>query len=495
MKLLLTNPNFEGVVSIPSLGLGFMGTYVREHSNCEVEIVEPILQGLTETQVLNKVKESDIIGLTCYTESRFQVFDFAQKAKKINPDCKIILGGPHVNTLDQLILEHYPFIDVVVRGEGEETILEIIKGKPFEEILGITWRKNNGEIVRNPGRPMIGSIDNLCCDYSMIFPQVKGWKDIEIPSELQKLNALPIIASRGCPFQCTFCAAHHQWGKIYRVLSPEELIKRMERLVNQYNMGYFRFYDALFPISDNWISRFCDLLEKSKLKVSFRIDIRAGTSPEALKRLREVGCDVVGFGVESGSDKILQRINKRITRKQTEETIRICKKLGYWTIGFFMVSLPDETEEDVEKTLELLNFFDEVNVQFFKIHPNTAIYEELKIKGEINDEVWFDPNYGDWTKYGNEIYYCKEMFPSANLSRKEVETFFHRIAYNYVIHNSQKTIRKYGIARGAFVVALSGIMDSLLKNKMGRKFYYKLQRANIPRRFYNQFVKKSEEET
>jgi len=111
MKLLLVNPNFKGVVSVPSLGLGFIGTYVRENSNCEVEIVEPILQGLTEAQVLDKVKESDIVGLTCYTESRFQVFDFAAKAKQVNPDCKLIVGGPHVNTLGKQILQHYPFID------------------------------------------------------------------------------------------------------------------------------------------------------------------------------------------------------------------------------------------------------------------------------------------------------------------------------------------------------------------------------------------------
>lgn len=92
MKLLLVNPNFKGVVIAPSLGLGFIGTYVRENSNCEVEIVEPILQGLTEAQVLDKVKESDVVGLTCYTESRFQVFDFASKAKRVNSDCKLLVG-------------------------------------------------------------------------------------------------------------------------------------------------------------------------------------------------------------------------------------------------------------------------------------------------------------------------------------------------------------------------------------------------------------------
>ncbi|MCK4781646.1 radical SAM protein [Candidatus Parcubacteria bacterium] len=493
MKLLLTNPNFKGVVEDPSLSFCFIGTYVKEHSNCEVEIIEPTLQGVTEKQLLAKMKESDILGLTCYTESRFQVFDFARKAKEVNPNCKIVIGGPHVYTLDKEILEYYPFVDFIVRGEGEETILEIIEGKPAEKILGIAWRKNSGEVVRNPDRPLISNIDNLHCDYSLILPQVKGWKELGSPYELQKLNNLPVIASRGCPFHCTFCAAHELWGKRYRGFSPEELVRRLKKLSSDYNIGYFRFYDALFTANDERILKFCDLLKKSNLKIRFRIDIRAGTSREVLKKLKEVGCDVVGFGVESGSDKILQRINKMTTRKLIEETIKTCKELGYWIHGFFMVSLPDETLEDFEKTFELFKSFDEMNIQFFKIHPNTIFYNELKQKGEINDEVWFNPDYGFKTKYGSEVYYCKEMFPSANFYRKEVEILLHRVNYNYIIYNRQKTIRKYGLTKGIFIISLSIVMDGLLKNGTGRKLYFRLEKANIPKRFYNWFTKRKKE--
>lgn len=489
MKLLLANPNFEGVVEDPSLGLCYIGTYVKEHSSCEVEIIEPILQGVTEEQLLAKVKESDILGLICYTESRFQVFDFARKAKEVNPDCKIVIGGPHVYTLDREILKHYPFIDFVVRGEGEETIMEIIEEKPAEKILGIAWRINNGEVVRNPERPLISDIDNLHCDYSLIFPQVREWKERGSPYKLQKLNNLPVIASRGCPFQCAFCSAHELWNRRYRGLSPEELVRRLKKLSSDYNIGYFRFYDALFTANDERILKFCNLLKKSDLKIRFRVDIRAGTSREVLKNLKEAGCDVVGFGVESGSDKILQRINKKTTRKLIEETIKTCKELGYWTHGFFMVSLPDETLEDFEKTFGLFKSLDEMNVQFFKIHPNTAFYNELKQRGEINDEVWFDPGYGFKTKYGNEVYYCKEMFPSASFYRDEVNALLHRVNYNYIIHNCQKTIRNYGLVKGIFVIFLSNIIDKLLRIEMGRKLYFKLEKANIPKKFYNWFVK------
>lgn len=478
MKLLLINPYFKGGVIIPSLGLGFIGTYVRDHSDSEVEIIEPALQNMTEMQILNKVKESDVVGIICYTESRFQVFDFAETAKLVNPSCKIVVGGPHVNTLDELILKYYPFVDVVVRKEGEESILEIVNNKPFSEIFGITWRDNKGKIVKNPDRVLKNDIDDFYYDYSLVFQQIDGWKDFEIPYELQKLNALPIIASRGCPYQCTFCATHKQWDRLYRTLSPKELVKRMEYLVSHYDIGYFRFYDTVFMASEKKALEFCDMLKKSKLNVSFRIDIKVGMSRNALEKLREAGCDVVGFGVESGSDKVLKKINKGITRAQIEETIKTCKELGYWMIGYFMISLPDETEEDIKRTFELFKSFNEINVQFFKIHPNTIFYNELKQKGEINDEMWFDP------KYGTEIFYCKELFPSANLYREDGDSFVYYAYNEHALLNPKNAIHKYGFTESILILPLFAIINILLRNKIIRSLFWKLKNIKNPKMFY-----------
>lgn len=494
MKLLLVNPNFKGVVLVPSLGLGFIGTHVRNHSDWDVEIVEPILQRLSERRVLKKSTSSDIIGLTCYTESRFECFSFGEKVKQTNPTCRLIVGGPHVNTLDEQILRYYPFIDAIVRGEGEETVLEMVKGRPFEEILGITW-SNNGRVVRNPDRPIARDIDRFHYDYSLILPQVKGWRDLEIPRELQELKALPIIASRGCPFRCVFCAAHRQWGKVYRGLTSEELVNRLEHLVNQYKIGYFRFYDALFIGNEESILTFCDLLEKRKLNIRFRIDIRVGTRRNVLQRLREVGCDVVGFGVESGSDRVLKRINKGINRKQIDETIKICKELGYWVIGFFMISLPDETMEDVEKSFELFKFFDVINLQFFKIHPNTSFYDELKEKGEISDQIWLDSGQrldtGFNTMYGNEVYYCKDVLPSAQFCRDEVDSLIDHTLNNYILSRPQKVVQRYGLCRGMLILSVSAMNSILLKAKMSAKLHRGLKDTRIVKLFSKRLLKVS----
>ena len=462
---------------VPSLGLGFIGTYIKENSDCEVEIVEPILQGLSQGQVIEKASRSDIIGLSCYTETRFECFNFAKQVKALNGKCKIVVGGPHVNTLDKKILRHYPFIDAVVRMEGEETVLDIVKGIPFDEIPGITWRRED-EIVRNPDRLMHRDINQYGYDYSLSFPTLKGWKDLEIPNELQKLNAIPIIASRGCPYRCAFCAAHRQWRGSYRGLSPGELVSRMKDLVDRYDIGYFRFYDALFIGSEKRILEFCDRLEESKLEVHFRIDIRVGTSENVLKSLSEVGCDVVGFGVESGCDCILKRMNKGIVREQIETTIRLCKKLGFWIIGFFMISLPDETIEDVKTTFELFRYFDRINVQFFKLHPNTASYDELVMRGEINDELWFDLDEGVQTEYGNELYYCKENFPSAVFSMDEGNFLVESSTYKYHIANPRSALHGNSFYSGLLTFSLSYVMDLLLQWKQLRKFYIKFKKTS-----------------
>jgi len=482
MKLLLINPYFNGGAIIPSLGLGFIGTYINENSDCEVEIVEPSLQNISEYDVLEKAKESDFIGITCYTESRFQVFDFAKKVKDINPLCKIIVGGAHSNTLDELILKHYPQIDIIVRREGEQAMLDIVTGTPLIKISGVTWRNGN-EIIRNVDSSFENNIDNFHYDYSLIHEQIKNWKDYEVSIKIQKLNAIPFIASRGCPYRCTFCASHEQWDKTFRTLTIPELVKRIKYLVDAYDIGYFRFYDTIFLGNENKINEFCELIKHNKLDISFRIDIKVGTNRKSLEKLRDVGCDVVGFGVESGSDKILKRLNKGITRIEIEETIFICKELGFWMIGFFMISLPDETKEDINKTFELLKHFDEINVQFFKVHPNTGFYNELKLSGDITDNVWFE------SKNDNEFYWCKDNFDNANFYKKEIDLLLQYSTLKHIASHPDALIRRHGRLKGTLLYPISFIIYLIFKSETNRNMMWKLRNMPILKRVYLKLIR------
>lgn len=395
-KLLLINPYFgqsskllEGAVHSPPLGLGFVATFVRDHANCDVEIIDPLPQGLSEIAVLDKIADVDFVGLSINTYLRFYCLDFARKIKDRYPRCMLILGGAHTYFLDKMILGHYPFINVIVRGEGEETTVELVEGKSLQEIAGITYRHPNGEIIRNPDRPLIQDIDRLYIDYGLL-PDMSLYKsDIEVPLDLRRLKTAYMIESRGCPFKCTYCANQH-WQGVWRAVSPARTVDKMEHLARNHGVQYFRFYDDLFTANMNKTLEFCRILKDRKLNVHFRVLVRAGISKETLKALQEVGCESIGLGIESGSDRMLKGIKKGITRQQIIETINSCKDLGLWVVGSFIVSLPGETQEDYKASLALVNLPDTFNANILHLFPGTSFYNELKEKGEIDDSIWFD---------------------------------------------------------------------------------------------------------
>ena len=476
MNLLLINPYFEGVKpDAPQLGLYFLGTYIKEHTNWNVEIIDPLVEDLTKEDILDKVKEANIVGLTCFTDIRFQCFDFAKDIKNINPNCKVIVGGVHASALNNQILQKCPYIDIITRGEGEQTLLEIVKNIPYEQINGITYTDNDF-IVMNPDRDLIPNIDNLHLDYSLMPDAfTKYWKDYEVPKNLLKLNHIPIIASRGCPYNCYYCSSHPYWNGKYRYLSPEELVKRMEELINDYNTEYFRFYDALFPTNKQWINNFCNLIKEKNLNIKFRVDVRANIDKNILIQLREVGCCILGMGIESGVPNIRKGLNKNDTQNQIYDTIKTSKDLRYWIVGYFMLGLPDETKEDILQTIKLIKEFDYHNYTRTQIYPNTALYNIMKQMNEINDEIWFDRKFDTKVNSNEDYFYdigassfCKENFQSAPYYQRELDWL---LQYSFDYHNAMNpisVIKKYGLK--GFLVVLKAMIDIPTKGKIDKLY-------------------------
>ena len=414
MRVLLINANFGRVV-VPTLGLGFLSRYLKEH-DIECNVIEPVLQNIKREDILKQVKDYDILGMTMYTENRFEVIDLAKEAKELNNNIKIILGGPHVFSIAEKILSNYDFIDYIIRGEGEEPLLMLIQNKNLNQIPNLVYR-NNKNIISNQFK-IFPNIDNYKYDYDTLL--IKDWKDDEVPHYLMRYNHIPFIASRGCPFSCTFCATPYISQRKWRGYSLNVLVNLIEDLVIKYKIRYFRFYDALFMPDKNMVKDFCRLLKERNLDIYYRIDTHIGVHEEVYEMLKESGCEILGYGIESGSNKILNRIQKNITREQILTSIRKAKKLGFYIIGYFMDFLPDENMLDRSLTNDLMQRFDNTNLQYFKIHPSTLFYYELEERGEINDDVWFDRNFGFKTRFGNEVYYCKELFESAPFYAKGV---------------------------------------------------------------------------
>lgn len=467
-KLLLINPYFKGYVTIPTLGLGYLAGFIKKRSSWHTEVVEPMLQGLSRNEVIKLGNKTAYIGLTCYTENRFQCYDLATEFKRVYPNTRIIVGGPHASLFPEAILKGVPAIDMVVRFEGEETLLKILEDNDLHSIAGLTFR-DNGEIVNNPDRKPMEDLCRTDFPYGDLIGMLDGWKDREVPEDLISLKHIPIMASRGCPYHCTFCGANRLGYQRWRGLDPEITVRQMEHLFRAHGIRYFRFYDPLFYPSHKDVAKFCSLLEDKNLPVFFRIDIRAGTPREILERLWNVGCRVVGLGVESGSDRILRQLNKQITQEQVRKTIEASRDIGLWTIGFFMVSIPNETEEDRVQTRALFNLFDVYNLQFFMIQPGTPMYEEFKRAGQIHDDIWFDRRYED------NIYYCKQSFPSASMGMENAKF---AIRYSYYLFNMtqhKKVIRRHGFLRGSIITIIATILCMIIGLKPLKAVYQRVR--------------------
>ncbi len=404
MKIFLLNPYFKKAEApVPSLGLLSMATHLRRNGIMDVTVCEPGLGGISREAAIENAAKADIVGISCYTDTRFEVIDFATEVKQKNPSALILLGGCHAGFMAGKIMEQYPVVDCIVDGDGEEPLLKMARGEKRSNIEGLYYRE--GGVVKNTTPRLKRRFQTVPLDYDFLGKELSGWKDMEAPQELMSLKHLPVIASKGCPYDCSFCAtqALGQW----RQADAQTILDEVKRLRDDYGARYLRFYDPLFAGNDKAIIRFCDLAEKEGITdVKFRIDIRADMKFDVLKRLKDVGLSVVGFGVESGADKILSDSNKRITRETTLNAIENIQNLGLWMIGYFILFLPGESDREREATLEMVQYFDEYNIQYFKIYPGTDYYRRFVRDGHMTDDFWFDRS------KDREMVYCAENFPS-----------------------------------------------------------------------------------
>ncbi|CAG1020912.1 Anaerobic magnesium-protoporphyrin IX monomethyl ester cyclase [Methylococcales bacterium] len=469
MNLLLINPYFEGRVYTPSIGLLVLATTVRREMGIPVRVLEPSLQGYSFQQVVDIAKDYTHIGISCYTESRFSSVDLAQTIKGADHNKVLIFGGPHVTSLGSPFLKEYSYIDFMIRSDGEKALLGILKGSDSATLPGLVYRGTNGQIVENPIE-RDKKVNCLDIDYDFIEDVIVSWKDFEVPGWLLKKKHLPVMASMGCPFQCRFCAAPELGGGLWRGTEPSVLVDRMERLIEERGIGYFRFYDPLFTANEKKIQEFCKIILERKISVNFRVDIRVGTRKNTLELLKKAGCDVVGFGVETGSDKLLKVVGKGVSRRQVLETIQECKALGFWIIGFFIYFFPHEDEHDRRQTMDLFKYFDVLNIQFFKIYPGTSYYQEFVAEKFIHESFWFDRS------ISSDTYFCKDTFPSAEFSINEG---MRKIAMSYDLislksfgnsfkRNGWKALMSLAYSAAHYTLLRSDILFNL-KNHLARR--------------------------
>jgi len=398
MKVMLVFPprGFTSKNAMPHLGLAYLAA-VLEENDIQVEILDAQVERLSWKDLKKKYLQSkpDIVGISSLTEMRFESFKSAQIAKKSLPESIVIMGGPHASLSAHDTLLNVPSVDIIVRGEGEYTLLETCKtfenNENLESVKGISYRENGKEIIHNDSRPLIKNLDTLPFPAYHLLPIEKYNFKLNVPG-VGKLSALNVITSRGCPIGCAFCATSKMLGKKWRARSPSNVLDELEYLIETYGIKAIWFSDDIFTMNKKRVMEICDGIINKGLYIKFTCSIRVDTvDKELLSKMKEAGCYSIFYGVESGSQRILDEIiEKKISIEQIKKVSNWLNELEILNNPSYIASFPDETNEELDKTINLMHELGgKASFSFLKIYPGTRIEEIAKEKGVLpKDFSW-----------------------------------------------------------------------------------------------------------
>jgi len=388
--------------SMPPLGLLYIGAFLEKEGH-EIQIVPADLLQLSWSQVAGEIRdfEPDLIGVTSTTENRFQSFRLVQVAKKVRPAAHTIMGGPHASMAAEDCLEHVQDLDIVCRGEGEQTMLELcreLEGKndlnALSSIAGISY-KANGKVYSNSQREPIKDLDSIPRPAYHLVPFEKYNFRFEVPGR-GLLPAVNMMSSRGCPFNCNFCATPINWGRVVRMRSPQNIVEEIEFLIDTYGVKVIFFFDDTFNTSPKRVHEICDLIIERKLNIFFKCDIRIDIIDKSLlEKMKQAGLFHLSFGLEAGSERVRNEIvNKKVNIEDFHNLVKWCQELDIIPNAFFIFSHPTETWEEAQETIDIIEKYKESiesSVAILHIYPGTPLEKTAK-------ETDILPKNFTWTK-------------------------------------------------------------------------------------------------
>jgi magnesium-protoporphyrin IX monomethyl ester (oxidative) cyclase len=424
----------EYVLAPIPLNLLYLATYLKtkgldcrvfelgvfSYDDVFVEESGKIRCGKTDEEILKIIENEkpEIIGLGCvYTMHFWDVLAIARLIKKFYPGVTIVLGGNHATVFADEILKEKSF-DFVVRGEGEATFHELcdnlLNKKPgIENIHGISYRNDNGNITRNPDRKLIHSLDELPMpDYSLI--EVKKYsKPAQKSPYVMRYPLLGMMTSRGCPGKCIFCTVKSVWGRTWRPRSAKNTVDEIETLVKNYGIREISFLDDSVSVGRERWREICNEIIKRKLDIKWTTPngIAFWTlDDEILDLMKKAGCYRITFGIESGNEETKKFIGKEYPLSQAKSLIKHANKIGMWTICTNILGFPYETREQIQDTVDFAKHSGTDFAAFYPLSPHLTsdVYAFFKKEGLLNYDTVFTDNWLEDKKY-------EEMFKALYL--------------------------------------------------------------------------------
>lgn len=401
MKILLINPPSENELhgnnpSIieeergynPPLGILYIAGYLEKHTDFNVEVLDTQAEeiGYDRLKDIISAKLPDVVGITAMTFTIIDVIQVIHLVKSINPNIKVVLGGPHVHIYPEETIK-IPGVDFLVLGEGEITFKELVENindtTRLRNVTGLVF-KENGKIINTGVRLLNKNLDSLPFPARHLTPIHKYSSLIAKRSPITTM-----FTSRGCPYRCTFCDRPHL-GKSFRSRSAMNVVDEMEECV-RLGIHEFLIYDDTFTINRQRVIDVCNEIKRRKLNIGWDIRARVNTiDAELLKKLKEANCERIHYGVESGNPDILKILNKGITLEQVRTVFKQTKDAGISVLAYFMIGCPRETRKEIAETIAFAKELepDFVHITIFTPFPATEIYKMGLRDGIIKEDFW-----------------------------------------------------------------------------------------------------------
>ncbi|MCX5703115.1 MAG: radical SAM protein, partial [Candidatus Omnitrophica bacterium] len=375
---------------LPALGLAYIASTLEKHGH-KVRVIEGMAEIISLGAIAEVSDSFDIVGITSISFLAILAHNVAKAVKERNKRTPVIMGGPHASVVPLDVLRDEN-VDYVVIGEGEDTFLELVKAleekKGVEDIKGLGYR-GNGKVFLNEPRSIEGNLDEIPLPARHLLP-MHLYRSSEVRAK--RHPALHMMTSRGCPYNCSFCSNKIMHRCKLRMHSPQRVVEEMSILVKDYHAKEIHFWDDCFVFDANRVFEICGLLHRKKLKIPWDCEATVTkVSPVLLKEMRRAGCFGISYGVETGSNERLKKLNKGWqNRENIKKAISWTHKAGLRARGYFLFGFPQETLREMEETIK---FSKELALDFATFSllvplPGTQDYERAKQEGEFDPYYW-----------------------------------------------------------------------------------------------------------
>jgi len=401
-RILLVHPLGYGAASaagdisrtaniMPPLGLAMLAAFL-ERRGFVADIVDCFADPAADRGIRAYLadKRPALIGFSCTTSSFLDGARIAAAAKELLPGVTTVFGGAHVSALRERVLRDYPSVDLVVVGEGEETLSALMDGgaEAPAGVPGVVYRDSAGAAAFTGRRPPIADLDSLPLP---AYDKLKGYPGAySLPIfNYPRTPNTSCISSRGCPYACSYCD-RSVFGRSFRYNSAEYLVDHLRHLRERYGIRHINFYDDQFTFNRARVEKFCQLMLEKPLGMTFNCAVRAEhVDPPLLALMKRAGCWMISLGIETGDEELLAQHRQRANVSLLAQTVRSIAAAGIRTKGLLMMGLPGETEASIRRSMDYVFSLplDDFNLSKFTPFPGAPLYETIREVGEF-DEDW-----------------------------------------------------------------------------------------------------------